>query len=102
MKTDTLKQFFSLRAELQREREQLEARLREIALALGEPLDPITGSSRSGARRGPGPRAGNTMSLKEAVIKALSVRPMTRQEVLAEVQRMGYKFTSKNPLNSLG
>ena len=42
------------------------------------------------------------MSLKEAVLEALGSGKKTKQEILDAVGRSGYKFTTSNPLNSLG
>lgn len=52
------------------------------------------------ARRG-GKRAKNQMSLRDAVLAVTKSRPLTRQEVLAGVQKLGYVFAAKDPLNSL-
>ncbi len=52
------------------------------------------------ARRG-GKRAKNQMSLRDAVLAVTKARPLTRQEVLAGVQKLGYVFAAKDPLNSL-
>ena len=42
------------------------------------------------------------MSLKDAVLRVTATRAMTKQEVYDAVQKLGYKFGGKDPLNSLG
>jgi hypothetical protein len=111
MRIDPLQQYAKLRRQLIEERSQIEARLNEINQVLGSevaataappgasapaaPVQPV-------ARRGGGPRGGNTMSLREAIIKVLARGPLSRKEVVAAVQDVGYAFTTKNPLNSVG
>jgi hypothetical protein len=56
------------------------------------------------ARRGPTPgtgRRGNPAPLKAMVLQVTKKKPLTRQEILAAVQKAGYKFVAKDPLNSL-
>ncbi len=102
MNTDTLKQFISLRkslirekARLEQEKSKIEGRLMEIDTALGESI------SKPSPRKIKGEHAKNPMSLKEAVVKVTSARPMTKAEILAAVQELGYRFRGKNPKNSL-
>jgi hypothetical protein len=40
--------------------------------------------------------------LREHVIAVLQGGPKTKEEVLAAVQNRGYRFSTNNPLNSLG
>lgn len=42
------------------------------------------------------------MSMREAVTRVLKKGPMDRRQILEMVQRLGYTFRSKDPLNSLG
>ena len=42
------------------------------------------------------------MSMREAVLKALSQRPLARKELVKAVEDVGYVFATKNPLNSIG
>jgi hypothetical protein len=81
MKMDSIKKYISLRESLVREKQELEARLREINGALGSvsaatpaALAPVAAAGRRG-RRGP-----------------ISLRTV----------KMGYKFQTTNPMNSLG
>jgi hypothetical protein len=40
--------------------------------------------------------------LREAVLQLTSQRAMTKEEILQGVKQLGYKFSTSNPLNSLG
>lgn len=130
MKNDRLKQFVSLRDQLLRDKAELEARLSEINRALGA-VSASAGAPVEAPRRGrkpgrkpgakpgrkpgrkPGPkpadgapkmrgnRAGNTISLRDAVKQVTKDKPLSRQEILDAVQAIGYKFKAKDPLNSL-
>ncbi len=77
----------------------------EIEGALGTampetPLRHATGSSSEprAVRRG---RRGK-WSLKRAVMQVISSQPRTKEEVLEAVKKLGYRFTTPKPLNSLG
>jgi hypothetical protein len=98
MKKDVLQEFLSLQTALQREREELIARLRQIEEVLGRTPQVPAAAARPG-RRG---RGSNPISLRDAVLKVTSVRPLTKQEVYEAVQKLGYRFGGKDPLNSLG
>ena len=110
MRNDSLQQFVRLRRELTAERGTLETRLRQINEALGEmplpslsPIQGATGASTGSIGRGRRGRAsGGGQSLREHVLAVLQNGAMTKEEVLAAVQRAGYKFSTNNPLNSLG
>jgi hypothetical protein len=111
MRNDNLKKYISLKEELTREKEALEKRLALINEALGEPVtEPAAGAFTSPAppqsSRASQPRRGRrpagSLSLKEAVLRATDSKPLTKQEILEEVQKMGYRFTTKDPMNSLG
>jgi hypothetical protein len=112
MKIHPLKQFVSLRDQLTKRKAELEKELSEINSALGSEVfhSPVASShvasaahassaSKGGASRGR--RAKNTMSLKEAVLAVTKSKPLTKQEILDAVDKLGYKFTAKNPTNSL-
>lgn len=110
MRTDSLKQFVTLRRQLAEERDQLEKRMREINEALGEmplpSLSPIQGATASApsqpARRGRRP-AGGGESLRDHVIAVLQQGgSKSKEEILSAVKARGYKFSTSNPLNSLG
>lgn len=98
MKPDTINKYLSLREELTREKEDLEKRLRRICEVLAQPLP---GASQPRGRGRP-PGGAGALSLRAAVLQAIGKRAMKKEEVLDEVQRLGYRFTTSNPLNSLG
>lgn len=77
----------------------MEARLREINEVLGAPEAPTAARPGPGRR---GRRAGNPMSLREAIIQALAKGPMTRQELVKAVEDIGYVFNTDDPANSMG
>ena len=99
MKKDVLQEYISLQSALQREREELVVRLRQIDEVLGQQSSFSAAAAPRAGRRGKGI---NNMSLKEAVLKVTANRSMTKQEVYEAVQRLGYQFGGKDPLNSLG
>ena len=109
MRNNSLQQFVRLRQQLTQERGQLEERLRQISEALGEmplhSLSPAQGATASApaqpSRRGKR-GSGGGQSLREHVLAVLQNGAMTKEEVLAAVQKRGYKFSTSNPLNSLG
>jgi hypothetical protein len=111
MRNDSLQQFVRIRKELNDERGRLEMRLRQINEALGEmplpslsPIQGATGQStgaRGQVRRGRR-AAGGGQSLKDHVLAVLQEGAKTKEEVLAAVQKRGYRFSTSNPLNSLG
>lgn len=100
VKSDALKQYVTLRDTIFNEREQLIARLREIDEALG--AMGLRGRDSYYGPRTPTGRARNELSLKEAVLKALEDKPLTKHEILDAVLRLGYQFSTNDPLNSLG
>lgn len=106
MKNTSLKQFVTLRRQLTEERDQIAARLQEINEALGDLPQPVsatptTPTVEQPARRGRG-AAGGGQSLRDHVLAVLQSGPQTKEEVLSAVQSRGYKFSTSNPLNSLG
>ncbi len=105
MKNDPIEQYKQLRQELIAERDRIRARLAEIEAALEDapaPQTPAKTSAPRTRRAAKSTRSGNEFSLKDAVIQVLSAKPMKRKEILEAVKKIGYTFTAKNPLNSLG
>ena len=110
MKID-IRRYLTLRDSLITEKSQLENRLREINQALGDRGTAPAGRTTStpGARpaerkpafRG-GRRKGGGISLREAVLQATSSGPLTKEQILDRVKSLGYRFSTNNPLNSLG
>src|SRR5258708_2573786 len=111
MRLDPLQQYAKLHKQLTEEKSQLEIRLNQIKQVLGGESTPaqIPQSSvptaapvQPSKRRGRKPKAANQMSMREAVLKALSHGPLARKELVPAVEAVGYKFTTSNPLNSIG
>jgi hypothetical protein len=100
MKNDTVSRYVTLREELTKQKQELEERLSRINEALGQ----SSGDAVSAVARGRGrpPGGAGTLSLREAVLQATGKRAMSKQEILDEVQRLGYRFSTGNPANSLG
>ena len=118
MRIDSLQQFIKLRRELTQERDAVSRRLAQINEALGgmplpssAAVQGVTEQKSTPAAR-PAPRGGGRpagaggggggTSLREHVLAVLREGSKTKEEVLASVQRRGYKFQTNNPLNSLG
>lgn len=99
-KSDPLQQYRAMRSSLANERDAIQKRLQEINAALGDTTAPITGSPVA-KKVGRPARVENAMSLREAVLKVLTTTPITRQELLAAVLKVGYRFAGTQPLNSL-
>jgi hypothetical protein len=97
MEQDNLRQFVTLRQSLIAEEAALKKRLAEIEAALGGQLTKVN-ADRAMKR---GPQIRNELSLKEAIIKVTSSKPMTRDEILEAVQKLGYKFYTINPMGSI-
>jgi hypothetical protein len=105
MKLTDVDKYVALREALVNEKTALESRLAAINRAL-------QGSSgiaapKGGSKPGPKPivrrgkRAKNKLTMKEAAVQALVAKPLDREALLKAVQKIGYKFTAKEPLNSL-
>ena len=98
MKVDKLKQYVALRQSLLNEKNVLERRLAEINRALGEES---TATASTTAPRSTTRRTDNPMSLKAAVQKVTSAKALTKQEILEAIRKIGYRFSAKDPMNSL-
>lgn len=98
--TDAIKQYVALRDAIFTEREQLLARLRAIDEALGSMS--LRGAEAYYGQRTASGRAKNEMSLKEAVQKVIEGKSLTKHQILDAVLATGYKFSTDDPLNSLG
>ncbi len=96
-RNDPLKQFVTLQDALRKEKVSLEARLARI----NEVLEGTAGHAIAGANGRTGRRAGNSMSLNEAVRRVTRNRPLPKREILKSVHRLGYRFAAKDPMNSL-
>lgn len=109
MKNASVKKFVALRDALLKEQAALVARLAEIEQALGD-SDVKVAAPKKATAPAPAPakakapvkrRARNAMSLKEAVLKVTSSKALTKAEILTAVEKIGYKFSTKDPGNSL-
>lgn len=105
-KHDTVQQFTSIHADLLREREAIQSRLQRINAALGgmKPTDETTPSPSSlPKRRGrpPGRKPRSLLNAREAIIQVTAKQPLTIHEIVAAVQRIGYRFATKNPAGSV-
>ncbi len=103
MRSDSLKQYVSLRQALIKEKAELEERLEQINEVLrSESPAPLPGLSSLGIRgRSAVKRIRNKISLREAVRQVTSKKALTKNEILEAIDKLGYKFTSDNPVNSL-
>ena len=110
MKID-IRRYLVLRDSLITEKSQLENRLREINQALGNSSAAAAVRSTSTPPTSPtgkkttfrrGRRKGGGISLREAVLQATSNNPLTKEQILDRVKSIGYRFSTNNPLNSLG
>ncbi len=118
---DTIKQFAKLYASLIQEKKDLENRLGDINKALaGDLKAPKKAASQNGRRKKAkkkkaatkkstnkktkkktAKRAINKTSLRLTIISVLGKKHLGKKEILAAVQKAGYKFSTKDPMNSL-
>ncbi|MCS1409105.1 MAG: hypothetical protein M2R45_02284 [Verrucomicrobia subdivision 3 bacterium] len=104
MRSDSLKQYVSLRQAIAKEKAQLEERLEQINQVLqtdGPGNLPDLGSSGLRLRERGIKRIRNKISLREAVLQVTAKKALTKQEILQAIGKLGYKFTSDKPMNSL-
>lgn len=98
MKLDSLQQYVSLRRSLVEERKKLQQRLEELDRVLSdETVGPVQAVRRGRPRK----KVRNSISLRQAVLKLTGEKPLTKQEILEGLKRIGYKTTSKNPMGLL-
>lgn len=96
---DIIKQFLSSRESLQKEKAALEHRLAQINRALSTPVSTAPAGT---PKRKAAARLANKLSLREAIVQATQAKPLTKLEILAAVKKLGYRFATKDPMNSLG
>lgn len=103
MKNANVRQYIALQESLRKEKVLLEARLTLVNRALSgtgsselapKSLPPKKKTRKPLARR-------NKMSLKAAVVEATKAKALTKSEILAAVDKLGYRFSAPNPINSL-
>lgn len=97
MRADPIARFVQLHRQLTSEKKHLEERLARINGALAS-LDAPRGARSSAPATA---RAKNPMSLKEAILRATSVRALTKPEIYEAVKALGYRFTGKDPMNAI-
>jgi hypothetical protein len=120
MPSKDVAQFVSLRDALVSEKAELEARLSEITMALGGTPSPVSGTPakrrgrpsgkkkaaakaaapKAAKKKSAGRRPRGGISLPEAVLKVTAKKPLSAKEIVAAVQKVGYKFNTTNPMNS--
>lgn len=102
-RNDKIQQYLSSLEALRIEKADLETRLEQINAALAgarmSARGRMTGRIARAGRRAR--RAANKLSLREAVLRVTRNRPLSKQEILQAIQKIGYKFATKDPLNSL-
>src|SRR6478672_83064 len=102
MRMDPLKQYAKLHQHLMEEKTRLECRLAQINAVLGSDvqvtsvaLDKVAGDylerlmEPPASRRGRGPRKGNALTMRQAVINALSKGPVARKDLVEAVKAAG-------------
>ena len=93
--TDVLDQFEVMRNQLRKEKADLIARVGRIEELLGE------AAVANGAPVDSQGRIKNPMTLRQAVMQVTKGKQLTKKEIYAAVQKLGYRFGSKNPWNNL-
>ena len=109
---DAVQQFTVLRAALLSEREAIQKRLQQINAALGggsitgaaisAPVSAASAPKRRGRPPGKPHSTANAMPIREAIAKVTAKQPLSVREIVDAVQKVGYKFQSSNPVNSVG
>jgi hypothetical protein len=99
MKTDILQQYVSARKALLHEKRQLEGRLQQINHALGQACSAVTVAPTPVApiRR----HTRSLISMKAAVIQVTTGHPMTKPEIMAAIQKLGFRSASEKPARML-
>lgn len=96
-KSDTLKQFLTLRTALVAEKSALEKRIAEIREVIGETPPAV---QHVPTKLQPA-RVENTMSLREAITRVTQGKSLNKNQILVEIDKLGYKFAAADPMNSL-
>lgn len=113
MKLTDVDQYVAMRASLANEKATLEARLTAINRALDDRSEAVAAKPgpKPAPKLGPkpgakavvrrGPRAKNSMTMKEAMTRALADQALGRKELLEAVLKLGYKFSARDALSSI-
>jgi hypothetical protein len=107
IRKDILKEFTSLQQELGDERRRIQSRLAQldrvlsltVAATAGVPNVPSPQNGNQAPRR---ERVQNKLSMREAIEEATAQRPLAVRDIVDAVQRLGFRFRSTNPVNSIG
>ena len=104
MKHDSLEQFARLRKTLLRERTILQRRLAQINTLVGPNSNadyaavPANALLRPGRQRG---RRRNPLSLRQAILQVTAAKPLTKEEILEAVKKVGYRFSTPRPMATI-
>ena len=100
--SDRLQRYLASLDELRTEKAELESRLEKINQALaGSPAAGRAGRGKRPGKRAGGGRRRNGLSLRAAVAQVTKNRPLAKTEILEAVRKLGYKFATSDPMNSL-
>jgi hypothetical protein len=113
MAIDQLKRFVALRSSLEKERLALQKRLADLNAAFGSEEEKVDSAPAALPTQGAAPTrkitairqpksVKNKMTLREAVTQVTKDKALTRREIIDAVQKAGFQFASKDPMNSLG
>jgi hypothetical protein len=108
MKSNPVNQYLSVREQLLNERICIKQRLAQINEVLGGVSVKSTPASAAIPRVMSRPalphvqHPSNTMTIRDALIKAIAKGPLARHELVNAVAATGYVFGSDDPLNSMG
>ena len=110
LQRDIVGEAMALFQRLQQERGQHQNRIDEIDRALGHLRGAAPAAAAKTAARpakvksvvvGRRGRGGNPMPLRAALVQVLAHGPRTKQELMAGVRKIGYRFKATDPMNSM-
>jgi hypothetical protein len=99
-KSDSLAKYIKLRDQLLSERNDVEQRLKQLNIALGQMNSVSIADAAESRKKTRRPRS--ALSLRSAVTQVTEKVARTKPEILEAVEKLGYKFAGKNPINSIG
>ena len=100
MKTSLITKFTRLVNDLKQERGKLTDRMAEIDAVLAS-TSSQNGHVRSSDHVARPRTKGNKLTLREAITEAVKTRPLDKKEIVAAVERLGYRFATKDPTGSI-
>lgn len=74
---------------------------RRLSAAAAGPTVSVSAPAAPTKRGRGGRRLRNALSLKDAILKVTHSAAKTKEEILTDVQKLGYRFTTSNPLASI-